>query len=74
MLLAVPAVQPYTVPIVVLAIIALEIWQWLDAHGWAGRIIDALWLEVRWLSATAVAIGVLILADLSKSGFLYFKF
>ena len=74
MLLAVPAVQPYTVPIVVLAIIALEIWQWLDAHGWAGRIIDALWLEVRWLSATAFAIGVLILADLSQSGFLYFKF
>ena len=71
---AILAMHGQAVLLVVVAIAALEIWQWLHARGRTGRVIDALWLEVRWLAATAFAIGVLILADLSQSGFLYFRF
>lgn len=57
-----------------LSMSALEIWQWLDARGRASGLINALWLEARWLAATAFAIGVLVLSERGQSGFLYFKF
>jgi len=59
---------------IALLVAALEIWQWQEARGWARQIAAALPLEARWLAATIFAIIVLVNANLSQDGFLYFKF
>ncbi|WP_445681319.1 MBOAT family O-acyltransferase [Radicibacter daui] len=64
----------YNLEIVIIAIALLELWQWLEARGLAKNIINAMCLEVRWVMASSFAAGVLGLANLSQSGFLYFKF
>lgn len=60
--------------VVLFSIIILEIWQWMEAKGYASKLINSLTLEVRWLAATMLSLYVFVLADLSRSGFLYFKF
>lgn len=60
--------------LVMAAISALEIWQWMEARQWSGRLIAAMGVELRWLAAAAFSACVMILAELSQNGFLYFKF
>jgi D-alanyl-lipoteichoic acid acyltransferase DltB (MBOAT superfamily) len=64
----------FRVPLVLAAIVTLELWQWLEARGLTTRAIGALPLEFRWLLATASAVVIANLADRTQSGFLYFKF
>lgn len=68
------SVEGSGIRLLLVSIILLETWQWLEARGLSGRMVRSLGPELRWLSAAAFALFVLIFADLNQSGFLYFKF
>ena len=55
-------------------VLLLEVWQWMEAKGYAKRILVALPLELRWLAGALFVMFVMVFAVVSNNGFLYFGY